>query len=265
MPVKSRANEIHIVRTYDAPVAAVWDAWTDPDQVAQWWGPRGFTLTTHSKDFRVGGVWKYTMHGPDGTDYPNVTPYLEIEKHKKLVYDHGGSEDRPPMFRVTVVFSESDGKTTMDMTMSLATPEALEETRKIIKKFGGNSTWDRLAEYLTTELKGEEKFFINRSFEAPIEIVFQMWTDPVHLAQWLPPTGFTMKFTAADIKPGGSMSYSMTGENGMKMYGRANYIEIVKPNRIVYMQEFCDEHGNIARHPMSPTWPKTMLTIIMLN
>ena len=51
----AKANELLIIRIYDAPVQAVWDAWTDPKQLAQWWGPRGFTLTTHSKDLRVGG------------------------------------------------------------------------------------------------------------------------------------------------------------------------------------------------------------------
>src|SRR5687767_5583144 len=125
---KAKSNEIRITRIYDAPVKAVWDAWTDPKQVEKWWGPRGFTLTHHSKDLRPGGHWKYTMHGPDGTDYPNRTLYYEVEKHAKLVYDHGGTEDTPPLFRVTVLFSESKGKTKMDMTMALATPEVAEET-----------------------------------------------------------------------------------------------------------------------------------------
>src|SRR4051812_41260515 len=99
---KNKSNELKITRVYDTPAKTVWDAWTDPKQVAQWWGPRGFTLTTHSKDLRSGGTWHYTMHGPDGTDYPNRTRYLEVEKYSRLVYDHGGHDDRPPMFRVTV-------------------------------------------------------------------------------------------------------------------------------------------------------------------
>ena len=56
MSSKTKSNEIHITRVYDAPVEAVWDAWTDPEQVKQWWGPRGFTITTHSKDLRPGGM-----------------------------------------------------------------------------------------------------------------------------------------------------------------------------------------------------------------
>ena len=263
MSTKSKSNEIHIIRVYDAPIAAVWDAWTDPEQVAQWWGPRGFTITHHSKDLRPGGHWAYTMHGPDGTDWPTKTQYLEVEKNEKnakLVYDHGGNDTRPPLFRVTVLFSETDGKTTMEMTMALPTPEALEETRKIIKNAGGNSTWDRLAEYLQKEGTGKEKFVINRSFDVPLETMFEVWTDPKHFAQWLPPTGFTMEFKRADIRPGGSNFYLMTNGQGVNMYGRADYLEIVKPSRIVYTQQFCDEHEKLLRHPMAPTWPATMLT-----
>ncbi len=54
MTAKTQSNELKIIRIFDAPVKAVWDAWTDPDQVVQWWGPRGFTHTTHSKDLKVG-------------------------------------------------------------------------------------------------------------------------------------------------------------------------------------------------------------------
>src|SRR4051812_6301970 len=107
---KSKPNELYIERIYDAPVKTVWDAWTDPEQVGKWWGPRGFTITTHGKDLRPGGFWKYTMHGPDGVDYPNTTVYHEVEKYSRLVYDHGGSEDRPPLFRVTVNFTDLKGK-----------------------------------------------------------------------------------------------------------------------------------------------------------
>lgn len=264
MPTKSKTNELKLTRVYDAPVELVWDAWTDPEQAAQWWGPRGFTIKTHSKDLKVGGHWKYTMYGPDGVEYPNTTKYLEVEKHKKLVYDHGGSEDRDPLFRVTVLFSESDGKTTMDMTMTLPTPEAAEQTRGFIKKANGNSTWDRLAEHLEEQRSGTKKFVINRSFEAPIDLMFDMWTDPKHLANWLPPGGFDMEFLRVDIKPGGTSFYCMSNQAGLKMYGRAEYIEVQKPTRIAYSQQFCDENENVSRHPMAPTWPATMLTVIEL-
>ncbi len=202
------------------------------------------------------------MHGPDGVDYPNKIQYFEVEPQAKLVYDHGGNDDRPPLFRVTVLFSESDGKTTTDMTMALATPEAAEETRKFVKKVGGDSTWDRLAEYLEKESSGKEKFVINRIFDAPLDLMFEMWTDPKHISQWLPPTGAQMEFLRSDIRPGGSSFYSMPGPGGMKMHGRIEYLTIEKPNRIVYLQQFCDENENVTGHPMAPRWPATMLTTV---
>lgn len=260
MGTKSNSNAISITRIYDAPVDVVWDAWTDPEQVAQWWGPRGFTLTTHSKDLRVGGHWKYTMHGPDGVDYENTTKYFEVEPHSKLVYDHGGSDDRPPLFRVSVVFSAiADAQTKMEMTMTLPTPEAARETRGFIKKAGGDSTWDRLAEYLEKEGTGRETFVINRTFDAPVDVVFEMWTDPEHLAQWVGPTGTTTCYQKADIRPGGESRYSMSGKE-FTLYGKVQYRNIEKPHTLVYTQQFCDEHGNISRHPLAPTWPETMLT-----
>jgi uncharacterized protein YndB with AHSA1/START domain len=264
MKAKNKSNEIRIIRIFDAPVQAVWDAWTDPRQVAQWWGPRGFTLTTHSKDLRPEGSWNYTMHGPDGVDYPNKTLYLEVENYSKLVYDHGGNDDRPPLFRVTVLFSEVKGKTKMEMSMTLPTPEAAEETRKFIKAAGGNSTWDRLAEYLEKESSGKENFVINRTFDAPIELMFEMWTNPKHFSQWLAPTGFQMQFIKSDIRPGGNTLYFMT-DGSVKFYGRAEYLKIEKPGHIVYTQQFCDENGKVSRHPMAPTWPETMLTTVALT
>ena len=260
----SAPNEIRIVRTYDAPLQAVWDAWTDPAQAAQWWGPRGFTITTHSKDLRVGGIWHYTMHGPDGTDWPNKTLYLEVEPLAKLVYDHGGNDERAPLFRVTVRFDEVDGKTRMDMTMGLADAEAAEQTRKFIKQAGGESTWDRLAEYLGKRLADEDKFVINRSFEAPQEVVFEMWTNPEHLARWLPPAGMEMRFLRADIRPGGGSLYCMSNA-AITMYGRAHYEEVRRPDLLVYTQQFCDAQENVARHPMAPVWPETMRTTVAFN
>lgn len=262
MPAKKATNELKLTRLYDAPVKVVWDAWNDPKKAAKWWGPRGFTITTHSKDLRPGGTWDYTMHGPDGVDYPNITKYLEVEKYSKMVYDHGGSKDRPPMFRVTVLFTELSGKTKMDMTMTLPTVEAAENTKKYIKKAGGDSCWDRLGEYLGKENHHKEQFIINRTFDAPKETLYKMWTDPKHLSQWLAPTGMEMKFIRADIKTGGNTFYMMGNGKDLTMYGRTKYIEI-SPDKLIYTQQFCDEKENISRHPHAPTWPETMLTTVV--
>lgn len=260
-----KENELYITRIYDAPLKLVWDAWTDVNQVSKWWGPRGFTLTSHSKDLRTGGHWEYTMHGPDGTDYPNVTKYLEVIEYEKLVYDHGGTKDSPPLFRVTVTFKEIAGKTKMEMIMSLSSKEAAENTKKFIKEVGGNSTWDRLAEYLEIKHNNKEKFVINRTFDAPIDLLFKLWTDPLHFSKWVAPKGFSTSFIRSEIKEGATTFYKMSDGDKVTMYGRASYIKVNPPYELVYTQQFCDEQENISRHPFAPIWPETMLTKVTFS
>src|SRR5688500_17035285 len=102
---RSEDREIVVTREFDAPRELVWEAWTQPQHVAQWWGPRGFTNTIHEMAVKPGGVWRLTMHGPDGTDYPNKIVFTEVVKPARLVYEH--SDDNPEAnthFNVTVTF-----------------------------------------------------------------------------------------------------------------------------------------------------------------
>ncbi len=265
MAAASSSSDIRITRVYDAPLRTVWDAWTVLEQIEQWWGPRGFTVTTHSKELRAGGSWRYTMHGPDGVDYPNIATYLVVEPCKTLVYDHGATEDRPPLFRVTVRFSEADGRTTMEMTSSLSSPEAAADAMRFIKQAGGTATWDRLAEFLTEEASERRVFVSTRLFHAPLDTLFQMWTHPEHVSAWLPPTGFTMAYLRADIRTGGSSFFRMTNGTGTTMYGRVDYEEVTPPDRLVYVQSFRDEHEALSHHPHAPTWPASMRTQVTLT
>jgi uncharacterized protein YndB with AHSA1/START domain len=265
MTSTANANEIRITRIYEAPVALVWDAWTDLAQLSQWWGPRGFTITTKHKDLRPGGTWEYTMHGPDGTDWPNFTRYHEVVPRSRLVYDHGAlSSDDKPKFRMTVDFRDLGATTELDIVMTLATAEEAKETRTFIKAAGGNSTWDRLGEHLVKATTEREVFVINRSFDAPIETMFAMWSMPEHVSQWMPPTGFTMEYHRVSIRAGGDAFFSMT--NGQfTMYGRVEYLEIRRPDLLRYTQCFTDANENLSRHPGAPVWPEKMLTTVTLT
>ncbi len=264
MHIAPNSNEIHIERVYDAPVAAVWAAWTDPEQVGLWWGPRGFSITTHSKDLRPGGSWRYTMHGPDGTDYPNVTKYFVVEPHKKLEYDHGGADDRPALFRVTVLFEEHGGQTTLKLRFALVSAQAAAETAKFIKQAGGNATWDRLAEHLAETSTGRRRFVINRTLAAPVSVVFRMWTQPEHLAKWLPPAGTTMRFLRSGIAVGQSTHFLIEPvQGGAPLQVRAEYLAIETDRRIVYTQQFVDEHGQVVPPADAATWPPTLLTTVV--
>jgi uncharacterized protein YndB with AHSA1/START domain len=140
---------IVITRLLAAPRRLVWQAWTDPRHIAQWWGPNGFTTTIHAMEVKPGGVWRYIMHGPDGTDYPNKIVYREVIKPERLVYDHSG-EDEGDMhsFRASVTFSERDGKTEVRMANLFPSVAARDAVLKFGAVEGGAQTLARLAAYL---------------------------------------------------------------------------------------------------------------------
>ena len=264
MATTSKSNEIRITRGYEASVQAVWDAWTVTEQVEKWWGPRGFTLTTHSKDLRAGGSWRYTMHGPGGVDYPNVTKYFVVERHQRLVYDHGGTDDTPPLFRVTATFSELRGKTTLELVFAFATPEAAAATGKFIKQAGGYATWDRLAEHLEYTLAARSIFVINRSFDAPIAQLFAFWTQPGKLASWQPPAGSELRFLRSEIAAGKSTFFLIEGEHG-RMHARFDYLALEPAERIVYTQQFVDEAEQLTSALGLENWPATLQTTVLFN
>jgi uncharacterized protein YndB with AHSA1/START domain len=162
------------------------------------------------------------------------------------------------------MFTERNGRTQLDMSMSFATPEIAEETRGFIRKAGGEGTWDRLAEYLGKRIAGKEQFFIARAFDTDIETMYDMWTDPAHLSQWLAPTGASMRFIRQEPRVGGTSFYSMSFRNGPTIHGRVKYLALERPGRIVYTQQFCDENEQVIRAPFFKNWPETMLTTVEL-
>jgi uncharacterized protein YndB with AHSA1/START domain len=81
----NEADRMIVSRTFDAPRALVWKAWTDPKYVARWWGPKGFTTPVCEMDFRVGGKFLYCMRSPDGQEFWNGGEYHEIVPQEKIV------------------------------------------------------------------------------------------------------------------------------------------------------------------------------------
>ena len=258
-------NELRLIRSFNAPVKLVWEMWTQNEHVNKWWGPRGFTLTTKSKDVTVGGQWIYTMHGPDGVDYPNITTYHEVVDCSRLVYDHGASVDRKALFQVTAIFKEVEGKTILDMTMAFETAQEAKEIKKFIKQAGGDATWDRLAEYIEETQRQKDVFIINRSFEASAKNLFEMWTNPKYFAQWMGPTGSTMEIINASISEGGSLHYVMDHPADVTLYGMVKYEKIQAPHLLVYTQTFCDKEGALIKPSFAPTWPDAMRTTILFH
>lgn len=117
---------IVITRTLDAPRQDVWAAWTDAEQFAAWWGPKGFTTTVPRLDVRPGGTYHYCMQSPDGTDYWATGQYLEVDAPRHLLMtdhfadaegnvvpaSHYGLPDRIGTSHIEVTFEEAGGGAT---------------------------------------------------------------------------------------------------------------------------------------------------------
>ena len=145
------ARELVVTRVFDASRERVFDAFTDPRHIAEWWGPDGFTNTIHEMDVRPGGVWRFMMHGPDGVDYPNMIIYAEIVKPERLVFPHGeDGADLSAYFQATVTFEDLDGETRLTMRTLFSLAEERDSMVEFGALEGGNQTLGRLAAFLAT-------------------------------------------------------------------------------------------------------------------
>lgn len=143
-------REVLFSRLLDAPRELVWKVWSDPEHLHVWFGPEGFTITTHAFSFVVDGVWRFIMHGPDGTDYPTLIVFREIDPPLRLVYDNGWDLPGAPLdFTMVVLFATEGAKTRLSMRLTFESPEAFTTA---VERYGvlegGTQTLDRLARYL---------------------------------------------------------------------------------------------------------------------
>lgn len=141
-------REVITTRIINAPRSLVWKMWTQAEHLEKWYGPNGFSITTHALDFRVGGMWDFIMHGPDGRDYINKIVYTDILEPERIAHDHGDGEGIIS-FKALVTFEELDGQTLITLKSVFPTPEALQY---VVKEHGAiegaTQTLGRLAEYV---------------------------------------------------------------------------------------------------------------------
>jgi uncharacterized protein YndB with AHSA1/START domain len=252
-------REIIVTRVLNAPRELVWEVWTNPEHLINWWGPRGFTNTFQEIAIKPGGIWRFIMHGPDGRDYQNKISFREVVKPERLTYTHG-DDKAPEQFFTTVTF-EALGETTK-VTMRAVFPSAAERDF-VIKEHGalegGNQTMDRLVEQVSRVQIGES-FVVTRTFNASRELVWKAFTDPEHMQQWWGPKGSKVTFAKMDFRPGGSYLYCLRMPDGMELWGKFVYREIVSPEKITYINCFSDSQGGFTRNPWNPGWPLETLS-----
>ena len=143
--------EIVTTRIFEYPRQLVYRAWTEPDHLKNWWGPNGFTNTFHTYDFKVGGLWIFTMHGPEKGNYENACTFLVIREPELIIWDRQSK----PLFQVEVTLNEIDADTTQVLfKQKFRTEEECNKLRKYVPE-KNEENMDKLDEELR-RMKGLE-------------------------------------------------------------------------------------------------------------
>ncbi len=149
------ANQVIGVRSFDAPIEKVWNAWSNKDLLCQWWAPAPYVCEIQKMEFKEGGFWMYTMTGPEGDVHRGRMDFLRIEEHKLLeteeyFCDENGekSGDIPPM-KHEIKFDYDGAKTTITSTVTYASPEALKQMAEMGAAEGWELACNQLESVLT--------------------------------------------------------------------------------------------------------------------
>lgn len=208
------AREVVVRRTISASPKRVFEAWTKVRHLANWFGPDGFTTTTRSFSFREGGVWDFTMHAPDGTDFPNWIEWREIVQSERIRYIQGSRADDPDAFETTVSFAVVEAGTELTLRSLFRTRAQRDE---VVEKFGaiegGMQTLGRLDDYLAADApdSGDGRRLVTWNLQS-LDGCFEgptLWSLDFHMTAW----GDELR----------QFSLQQAGEIGILLFGRVTY------------------------------------------
>jgi len=231
----------------------MFQVWTEPKHLMQWWGPKGFKMKHAKMDLCPGGMYLYGMGAPDGTDMWGKFIFREIVKPEKLVFltsfsDEKGGTTRHPMSPdwPLVLLSEICFKTLGTKTEVLVAWQAVDASEVEVNTFnsgfasmkqGWGGTLDQLDAYLATQTSdgkvGTEVNF-TRILDAKPELVYKMWTEPKHFAAWFGPHGFTCPRCELELEVGGKIAIDMKSSQGELFPNRGIFKELNPPNSLTF-------------------------------
>jgi uncharacterized protein YndB with AHSA1/START domain len=234
-------------RTFDAPVALVWKALTEVDDIKHW----SFDI----REFEPRAGFEFQFYGGDGTTrYLHRCRVTDAVPEKRLAYTwryEGYAGDSLVTFEL---FAEGR-KTRLRLTHAgLETfPTIAAFARKNFTEGWTQLVGSNLKAFVETQrsekLVGDREIAAARIFDAPRELVWKVWTDPEHVGEWWGPNGFSTTTFSMDVRPGGQWRYVMHGPDGRDYHNKVTYLEVVKPERLVY------QHGAAGDDEVGDTEP----------
>ncbi len=253
------SRDLVITRVFDAPVELVWKAWTEPERIKKWWGPKNYTAPVIKVDFKVGGKALLSMRGPDGKDVWTTGTYKEIVPLKRIVTTDSfadkngkvvpstayGMSGFPLELQVTITFQAQGNRTKMTLRHSGLPSGKLSEMTGV----GWNESFDKLEVSLASALHviaepGKQEIVMTRTFDAPRKLVFSAFTDPKLIPQWWGPRALKTIVDKMDVRFGGTWRYIHRTADGSEYAFHGVYHQ-VQEERIVDTFEYEGMPGHV--------------------
>ena len=248
-------HEVVITREFDAPRDRVFQAWTDPQQLAQWWGPRGFTNPVCDWHPQPGRAIYVVMRAPNGVEYPMAGEFREVVSPERLVFTSGALDEKNQFLfeqLQTVTFAERDGKTLVKIHMRVLRTTA--EGNKYLGGYeaGMGQSLDRLAEQ-AVEFQGP--LVVERAFDAPVEQVWLAITTPAAMQEWY--------FEIPEFQPTPGREFQfMVEHEGFKYFHQCRVEEVIPAQKLAYTWRYEGYEGDsLVTFELSAEGTKTRLKL----
>ena len=244
-------RELQLSRLLHAPRELVWEVFTNPEHIKNWWGPNGFTNSIFKMDIRPGGEWDFIMHGPDGTDYKNHNIFKEIEKPGRIVYEHVSA----PKHVTTITLEEQDGKTMLKWHMVFESKEQFEQVVKTFKADEGlKQNIARLENYISNKKDGS--FKIQRTINARVEKVWLALTDKKAMKEWY------FDVSAFEPESGFEFEFKGQGHKGEQYLHLCKILEAIPYKKISYSWRYDGHPGySVVSFELLEEGDQTMVTL----
>ncbi len=241
-------RELRISRLLRAPRELVWQVFTQPEHIVNWWGPNGFTNTIQTMQVRPGGVWDLTMHGPDGTDYKNKSVYREIVQPERIVYEHISG----PKFIATIELLAEGENTRLNWHMLFESAEELEQVIKVFKADEGlKQNAEKLADYVN-----RQPVIVERLLNAPAARVWLAITQKSEMKNWY--------FDLAEFRAEPGFVFEFTGgaDPGIQYVHICEITEVIAEKKLTYSWRYKGYAGiSYVSFELFPQGGKTLLRL----
>ncbi len=215
-------------RWFAAKAGTILKAIADPEIIAEWWGPFGFSNEIHEFDFQPGGKWILDMRGPDGAVYSNLSVFEEISP-ERIVIRHLGEVHE---FVLEILIEAEGGGSRLTWNQTFMTAEDYKNCLPYVPRCN-EEVLDRLELELAVIEPDGKTLVLRRMMDVPAERVFQGWTDPAMLVKWFTPPPYETIRAECDVRVGGSSLMVMRSPDGVEMHCPGVYLQIVQGRRIV--------------------------------